>query len=119
MRVIECKQVKEGGQAMKPLWENDPAAWRAMPLGDQLEFLRKWYCTGPCGQSNSVLAARESLNAALKAARTAIASTTDLLAACRKALFLVEENNEEIVHMVGSFGLLADLQAAIAKGDRP
>ncbi len=39
----------------------------------------------------------------------------DLLTACKRALHLVEENNAEIVTMVGSFGLLADLEAAIAK----
>lgn len=37
-----------------------------------------------------------------------------LLAAAKRALHLVEENNEEVVKMVGSFGLYADLTAALA-----
>lgn len=40
-----------------------------------------------------------------------------LLAACKKALHLVEENNQEIVEMVTSFGLYADLRAAVAKAE--
>ena len=48
-----------------------------------------------------------------------IAAAPDLLDACKRALHLVEENNEEIVQMSGSFGLLSDLQAAIAKATSP
>ncbi len=46
-----------------------------------------------------------------------IAAAPDLLAACKKALHLVEENNEAIVEMVGSFGLYADLHNAIRKAE--
>ncbi len=42
-----------------------------------------------------------------------IAALPDLLAACKRALHLVEENNEEVVKMVGAFGLYADLKTAI------
>jgi hypothetical protein len=47
-----------------------------------------------------------------------IVAAPDLLEACRKALHLVEENNEEIVHMPGAFGLLADLRAALEKATK-
>ncbi len=36
-----------------------------------------------------------------------------LVAACKRALHLVEENSEEIVQMVGAFGLWAFLKEAI------
>ncbi len=42
-----------------------------------------------------------------------------LLAACKRALHLVEENNEEVVKMVGAFGLLADLEATITLAEKP
>jgi hypothetical protein len=38
---------------------------------------------------------------------------------CKRALHLVEENNEEIVMMPGSFGLMLDLSEAIAKAEQP
>lgn len=44
-----------------------------------------------------------------------IEAAPDLLEACKRALHLVEENNEEIVMMAGSFGLLLDLKEAINK----
>jgi hypothetical protein len=44
-----------------------------------------------------------------------IEAAPDLLKACKRALHLVEENNEEIVMMAGSFGLLLDLKEAINK----
>jgi len=45
----------------------------------------------------------------------------DLLSACRRALHLVEENNEEVTEMVGAFGLHFDLRNAILKatGEQP
>ena len=43
------------------------------------------------------------------------ALATRLAVSCRQALHLVEENNEEVVQMVGSFGLLSDLQSALAE----
>ncbi len=45
------------------------------------------------------------------------AINADLLAACERAFSLIsdEDNNREIVNMAGSFGLLLDLQSAIAK----
>lgn len=50
------------------LWLSNPTAWNELPLTDKLEALRKHYCTGPCGQSSSVLATREATNRALKEA---------------------------------------------------
>jgi len=59
----------------------------------------------------------EALQEASELALKADETITDLLAACKRALHLVEENNEEIVQMSGSFGLLSDLQSAIAKAE--
>jgi hypothetical protein len=47
------------------------------------------------------------------------AAAPSLLAMCKRALHLVEENNEEIVMMPGSFGLMLDLSEAIAKAEQP
>lgn len=50
------------------LWIKDKAKWDSLPLVDRLEALRLHYCTGPCGQSHSVLATRSATNIALKEA---------------------------------------------------
>jgi hypothetical protein len=50
------------------LWIKDPLRWGKMSLVERLEALRKHYCTGPCGQSHSVLATRSATNIALKEA---------------------------------------------------
>lgn len=47
---------------MKPLWLKDIKAWNKLKLVEQLEALRQHYCTGPCGQSSSVLTTREVTN---------------------------------------------------------
>ena len=47
---------------MKDLWNSDPQAWESMSLTDRLEAMRRWHCTGPCGQSSSVLGTRVTLN---------------------------------------------------------
>jgi hypothetical protein len=50
------------------LWDRDPEKWKAMELKDKLEYLRKYYCTGPCGQSSAVLGARSALDKTLREA---------------------------------------------------
>ena len=49
-------------------WITDPRGWDALPLADRLELLRKHYCTGPCGQSHSVLATRAATSKTLREA---------------------------------------------------
>lgn len=47
-----------------------------------------------------------------------IAAAPDLLEACRKALHLIEKNNnEQTVHLSEYFDLLLDLSKAIAKAE--
>ena len=46
--------------------------FNSRPLVERLDLLRREYCTGPCGQSNSVMARREALNRALKESREII-----------------------------------------------
>jgi hypothetical protein len=50
------------------LWIKEPLKWRELPLVEKLEALRKHYCTGPCGQSMSVMMTRSATNIALKEA---------------------------------------------------
>jgi hypothetical protein len=57
---------------MKDVWNKDPAAWEAMPLVDRLEAMRKWHCTGPCGQSASVLGTRGALDRTIREAQRVI-----------------------------------------------
>jgi len=58
-----------GDLAMKDIWNKDPVTWAAMPLVDRLELLRKWHCTGPCGQSASVIGTRASLDVTIREAQ--------------------------------------------------
>jgi hypothetical protein len=75
-----------------------------------------------CCKAWAQLAALERQLADYKAAAESEAHAGDearaenklLREACKRALHLVEENNEAIVQMSGSFGLLSDLQAAIS-----
>lgn len=50
------------------LWINEPEVWQNKSQSDKLELLRKYYCTGPCGQSNQVIATRDATNSVLKEA---------------------------------------------------
>lgn len=50
----------------KPLWINNPTEWRNKKLSDQAEYLRKYHCTGPCGQSSQVMSDRSILESFLK-----------------------------------------------------
>ena len=50
------------------LWIKDKAKWDRLSLVERLEALRLHYCTGPCGQSMSVMATRSATNIALKEA---------------------------------------------------
>jgi len=49
-------------------WIGDIKVWRETPLNLKLRLLKKHYCTGPCGQSSSVLATRSALEGALNEA---------------------------------------------------
>ena len=53
---------------MKPLWLSDYQKWAQLPLPERLEELRKYYCTGPCGQSSATTATRAATGAALREA---------------------------------------------------
>lgn len=56
------------------LWIKDKRKWDELPLINKLEALRLHYCTGPCGQSSSVMATRSATNAALREAMMTIDS---------------------------------------------
>lgn len=56
------------------LWIRDKQKWDKLPLVERLEALRLHYCTGPCGQSMSVMATRSATNKALKEAMMVIDS---------------------------------------------
>ncbi len=64
---------------MNELWLKDPAVWRQLPLAEKIEAVRKWYCTGPCGQSASTMAAREALSQVLEEAEAIANKQDDLL----------------------------------------
>ena len=49
-------------------WIWDILRWKAMSLPDQLEMLRKHYCTGPRGQSSCTDATVSATNVALSEA---------------------------------------------------
>jgi hypothetical protein len=50
------------------LWIKDPQKWDKLSLVERLEALRLHYCTGPCGQSMTVMMTRSATNIALKEA---------------------------------------------------
>lgn len=58
---------------MTDLWNKDPAKWRAMTLEARLEAMRKWHCTGPCGQCASTMNTQNTLNQTLREAMDVIA----------------------------------------------
>jgi hypothetical protein len=53
-------------------WNKDPAKWAKRPLHEQLEILRKYHCTGPCGQSSGVIGDRNALDKALREAKSIV-----------------------------------------------
>jgi hypothetical protein len=50
------------------MWLKNPEKWQLMQLSEQLELLRKHYCTGTAGSSHSVGCTRSATDKALKAA---------------------------------------------------
>lgn len=48
------------------LWIKDPVKWQAATLKEKVEALRKYYCTGPCGQDHTTLSTRTETNNVLK-----------------------------------------------------
>jgi len=60
------------------LWIKDAIKWKEIPLVEKLEALRLHYCTGPCGQSSSILATRSATDSALKEAMKTIDSLSRL-----------------------------------------
>ena len=80
---------------MKPTWLKDPAVWRELPLDKQLEELRRFHCTGPCGQSSSVLANRAALYNALTDAINAYRKKDAMHVALRRVLPWLELQADE------------------------
>ena len=48
------------------MWLKNQEDWRDLDLLVQLEHLRKYYCTGPCGQSSSTLATRSATDKVMR-----------------------------------------------------
>jgi hypothetical protein len=48
------------------LWIKEPLRWRELSVVERLEALRIHYCTGPCGQSMSVMMTRSATDKTLK-----------------------------------------------------
>lgn len=48
------------------LWLKNKEKWNSLSLVDKVEYLRIYYCTGPCGQSLSTQQTREATNQVLK-----------------------------------------------------
>ena len=72
---------------MSDIWNTKPAVWKAMSLNDRMEALRKWYCTGPCGQGVRQQGTRAALDMTLREANAnLIAASPELLEACKAAL---------------------------------
>ena len=61
---------------MNDIWIRDPKKWQSLSLIDRLNALHTWYCTGPCGQSASVLAARDELSRSLIEALAGLSKST-------------------------------------------
>lgn len=57
---------------MTPIWNTDPAAWRALTLTQRLAMMRKWYCTGPSSSCASAMQTRATLEATLREAERVI-----------------------------------------------
>ena len=51
---------------MNPLWLKDPIKWESLQLSEKVKLLRKYHCTGPCGQSSHILTTRSVLEKTLK-----------------------------------------------------
>jgi len=54
------------------MWLKNKEKWDDLELIEQIEELRKHYCTGPCGQSSSTLNTREATNQALNRVKRAL-----------------------------------------------
>jgi hypothetical protein len=61
---------------MNDIWLRDPKKWKSFSLIDRLNALHTWYCTGPCGQSASVLAARDELSRCVIEALAGLSEST-------------------------------------------
>jgi hypothetical protein len=48
------------------LWIKEPLKWRELSLVERLEALRIHYCTGPCGQSMTVMMTCSATDKTLK-----------------------------------------------------
>jgi|TARA_R110002167_G_scaffold4502_2_gene20955 hypothetical protein len=57
------------------MWLTNPIKWTSLDVTDQLEAIRKHYCTGPCGQSSSIASTRSATDAVLKLAIKEIKET--------------------------------------------
>lgn len=57
---------------MNPLWLKDPVKWESLQLSEKVKLLRKYYYSGPCGQSSSVLATKSALEKTLKEVESAL-----------------------------------------------
>lgn len=55
------------------IWNTDPLRWNKMCLLEKISNLRKFYCTGPCGQSSTVMKNRAVLEEVLNELSTLIA----------------------------------------------
>jgi hypothetical protein len=61
---------------MNDIWLRDPKKWKSFSLIDRLNALHTCYCTGPCGQSASVLAARDELSRCVIEALAGLSEST-------------------------------------------
>lgn len=50
-----------------PLYSGEPDVWDNLSLSEQVEWIRKHLCTGPCGQSMQVMTQRERIDRTLEA----------------------------------------------------
>ncbi len=65
---------------MTDTWNRDPAKWSHTPLRDRIEAMRKWHCTGPCGQSAATIGTSNALNTTLRDSKQVVDAAIGLLA---------------------------------------
>lgn len=74
----------------KANWLQDMKGWLDQSLTYRLDELRKHYCTGPCGQSSSVMSTREATDRTLRDAIHELVAMSacerKLLEACKAVL---------------------------------
>jgi hypothetical protein len=58
-------------------WTKKPKEWESLPAFIQMEAMRLHFCTGPGGQSSSVLSARSALDRVLSMAATKFSTMDD------------------------------------------